>query len=462
MLRPVETIAARAEIYSVSRLNREARLILTMSFPLLWVEGEVSNLARAASGHLYFTLKDDGACIRCAMFKNHCMYLRFAPRDGAKVLVRARVGLYEPRGEFQLTIEHMEEAGFGAAQRAFELVKHKLAAEGLFDSGRKKTLPRFPRRVGIITSPIGAAIRDVVSTLRRRFPPLAVLIYPVPVQGQAAAQAIADSLALADRRKDCDVLILARGGGSLEDLWAFNTEIVVRAIAACRIPVVSGVGHEIDFTIADLTADQRAATPTAAAEMVSPDKSESLAWLSQIDYRLCQCMQRRCQVSSQALNWLTGRLDLQHPRQRLQRQSQRVDEVEQRLRAATRFRLNSCAEKLGGLSMRTQRASPRVQLAQAAARYQGLAHRAVGAIRRSMDTRRHRADSLARALQAISPLATLERGYAYVTRATDDVPLRHGNEVSLGEALNIRLARGRLSAEVTGRTEAEGDDKDAV
>jgi exodeoxyribonuclease VII large subunit len=449
MSSPRAPVPLQREIYSVSRLNREARLLLTVSFPLLWVEGEVSNLAAPASGHLYFTLKDDGACVRCAMFRSQNLYLRFQPRDGMQVLVRARVGLYEPRGEFQLTVEHMEESGFGALQRAFEALKQRLAGEGLFDASRKRPLPKFPRRLGIITSPFGAALRDVLSALRRRFPALPVLIYPVPVQGESAAIAIAEALTMANQRRDCDVLILSRGGGSLEDLWPFNTEAVAHAVAACVIPVVTGVGHEIDFTIADFAADQRAATPTAAAELVAPDRVEVLSRLGQVEQHLRQCLLRRCEAGVQALAWIGRRLNLQHPRQRLQRQSQGVDDLERRLRLAMRYRLKACMGQLSDLGARMQRRSPQVQLAQTAASHEQLAQRLGEAMRRSMDARKHRLDGLARALGAISPLATLNRGYALVTRAADNVLLRDALSVESGEVVNIQLARGQLSAEVT-------------
>jgi exodeoxyribonuclease VII large subunit len=454
---PLDPLPIQREIYSVSRLNREARLLLNISFPLLWVEGEVSNLAKPSSGHLYFTLKDDGAAVRCAMFKNHNLYLRFQPRDGMQVLVRARVGLYEPRGEFQLTIEHMEEAGFGALQRAFEILKRRLAAEGLFDPARKQAVPRYPYKVGIITSPVGAALTDILSVLRRRFPPLSVLIYPVPVQGEAAAAGIARALALASRRRDCDVLILARGGGSLEDLWAFNTEAVARAIAGCEIPVVSGVGHEIDFTIADFIADQRAPTPTAAAELVSPDQSDLLSWLDQVEGRLRRCLLRRCERCGQMLSWMRGRLHLQHPWQRLQRHSQRVDDLEQRLGLAMRYRLKACTEQLSGLDVRMQRCSPQVALTQTAARHERLAQRLIVAICRHMEARWARLDRLARILDTISPLATLDRGYALVTRVADSRLLRDSSVVTAGEALNIRLAKGGLRAKVSEHIELKSD-----
>ena len=258
---------AGRDIFSVSRLNREVRRLLEQGFARIWLEGELSNIARPSSGHLYFTLKDAGAQIRGAMFRNRSQSLRFNPDAGLQVLVRARVSLYEPRGDYQLIVEHMEEAGDGALRREFEELKNRLAEEGLFAAEAKQALPVLPECVGVITSPSGAAIRDVLSVLRRRFPAIPVLIYPVAVQGKAAAAGIAESIRRAATRGDCDVLILTRGGGSLEDLWPFNEEVVARAIFDCRLPVVSAIGHEIDFTISDIVADQRAPNPSAPAEL---------------------------------------------------------------------------------------------------------------------------------------------------------------------------------------------------
>src|SRR2546423_1366334 len=263
--------APAREVYSVTRVNREVRALLERGLGVLWVEGELSNLSQPASGHWYFSLKDRDAQLRCAMFRMQNSLVGFTPRAGTQVLVRGRISVYEARGEYQLIVEHLEEAGIGALKREFERLKAKLAAEGLFAPERKRSLPRFPQRIGVITSPSGAALRDILHVLARRFPPAAVLIYPAAVQGAAAAPALVAALESASARAECQVLILARGGGSLEDLWAFNDERVARAIRACRLPVVSGVGHEIDFTIADLAADARAPTPSGAAELVVPE-----------------------------------------------------------------------------------------------------------------------------------------------------------------------------------------------
>ena len=331
--------APERDIYSVSRLNLEARLLLEQGFPRIWLEGELSNVSRPSSGHLYFTLKDARAQIRAAMFRSRNQAIRFRPEEGLQVLVRGRVSLYEPRGDYQLIVDHMEEAGDGALRRAFEELKRKLDAEGLFDAARKQPLPALPARIGVITSPSGAAVRDVISVLRRRFPAIPVLIYPVPVQGKEAGGEIANAIRLASRRADCDVLILTRGGGSLEDLWPFNEEVVARAIHDCRIPLVSAVGHEIDFTIADFVADRRAATPSAAAELVTPDQLEWLARLTQLSARLENRLRHTLSDDQRRLAWLEQRLQQVHPGQYLRQQAQRLDELEQRARLLIEFKI---------------------------------------------------------------------------------------------------------------------------
>jgi len=394
------------EVYSVSRLNREARLLLETGLPALWVEGELSNVARPSSGHWYFTLKDADAQVRCAMFRSANARVRVVPRDGLQVLLRARVSLYEPRGDYQLIAEHLEEAGEGVLRRRFEELKARLAAEGLFDAAAKRPLPRLPRRIGVITSPTGAAIRDILHVLRRRFPAVPVILYPVPVQGAAAAGAIAAALRLAGERAEADVLIVARGGGSLEDLWAFNEEVVARAIRASRIPVVTGVGHEVDFTIADFAADVRAPTPSGAAELAVPDAAE---WRRQLDgaaARLATAAGRRLARAAERLAWLVGRLRRVHPRERLARRAQRLDELEARMRRALVQRLAASRARLLAAS---------------------------------------------RTLNAVSPLATLERGYSILVTA-DGRLVRAAREVAVGAPVVARTGHGTVHATVT-RTE---------
>ena len=485
---------ARAErdIYSVSRLNREVRVLLERGFGTLWVEAEISNFSRPSSGHWYFSLKDANAQVRCAMFRQRNMLCGFTVRDGQKVLVRARIGLYEPRGEFQLVVEHMEDAGLGALKRQFEELSARLKAEGLFAAERKRPLPALPRRIGIITSPSGAAVRDILHVLARRFPAVAVMIYPVAVQGAQAPAEIIAALALACRRAECDVLILARGGGSLEDLWAFNDERLARAIVASSIPVVSGVGHEIDFTIADFAADMRAPTPSAAAELVVPDAGEWLAALASLAARLARGARRRLGEQRERLRWLERRAALVSPAARCAQQTQRLDELEQRLQRAVSRGLESRSERLRWLQGRAgvaspaarvrrllaaladmeQRlyrclrhaqnrrvaqfreyqsrfwqASPLARVRDAAARHAALEARLQAAGLESVGRGRERLMPLVRTLQAVSPLATLARGYAIVKDERGRI-LRNADDAPAGTVIEARLAHGQLRAKV--------------
>ncbi|NOS75569.1 MAG: exodeoxyribonuclease VII large subunit, partial [Methyloglobulus sp.] len=325
-------------IYSVSQLNRETADVLSGHFLSIFVEGEISNLSIPSSGHCYFTLKDANAQVRCAMFRGQRKQ-SFKPENGKQVVVKAQVSLYEPRGDYQLIVEYMEEAGDGVLRRAFDALKLKLSEEGLFSAAHKKNLPILPKAIGVITSPSGAAIRDILTVLRRRFAAVPVIVYPVAVQGENAKFEIAKAIATANTLKQCDVLILARGGGSLEDLWAFNEEIVARAIYASQIPVISGVGHETDVTIADFVADLRAATPSAAAEHATPDQQQWLNKFNELDVRLQQYVQRQLRQHQQKIDWLNGRLNQQHPKQKLTRNQQRLDELDIRLKKAVQLRL---------------------------------------------------------------------------------------------------------------------------
>ncbi len=445
---PATDMPPSREIYSISRLNREARALLETGFPLLWVEGELSNLARPSSGHLYFTLKDSFAQARCAMFRMRNRYLIFRPENGQQVRVRVRVSLYENRGEFQLLVEHMEEAGDGALRRAFEVLKKRLETEGLFDEPHKKPLPALPRRIGVITSPTGAALRDILSVLRRRFPAIEVLVYPVPVQGEGAAQEIARMIRLASARAECDVLIVARGGGSLEDLWAFNEETVARALFASALPVVTGVGHEIDFTIADFVADHRAPTPSAAAELLSPDGREWLQHLEHLERRLSARCMGAIKQSHQQLIWLERRLQQQHPGQRLRNQMQRLDELEQRLKYAQRAQHRRVEARVVELSAHLRRHTPKSRIETLLTRLAGLQPRLRGAMHSRLERDHNRLASLTRELDAVSPLATLGRGYAIVSREPDGKILRDARGVQKGDRVQARLGRGRLTCRV--------------
>jgi exodeoxyribonuclease VII large subunit len=444
------TAAPGRNVYSVSRLNREVRLLLERGLGVVWVEGELSNFSQPASGHWYFSLKDRDAQLRCAMFRLKNTLVGFTPRSGTQVLVRGRISVYEARGEYQLLVEHLEEAGVGALRREFERLKNRLAAEGLFASARKRALPRFPRRVGVITSPSGAALRDILHILARRYPATAVVVYPSAVQGAAAAPALVAALESAAARAECDVLILARGGGSLEDLWAFNDERLARAIHACRLPVVSAVGHEIDFTIADFVADARAATPSAAAELVVPDRRDCLETLRRSAQRLGAGMRRELRAGEARTATLGRRLQLAHPGARLQQQLQRLDDLEQRLTAATRSGLQRDAMHLRHCQERLGRHGARQLLQHYQAAHGALHARLLRTLAARLALTRHRFDLAARALNSVSPLATLARGFAIVT-AEDGALLTDAGSVQRGDLIEARLASGTLTARVTGR-----------
>jgi exodeoxyribonuclease VII large subunit len=465
--------APSRDVYSVSRLNREVRMLLERGIGVLWVQGELSNFSQPASGHWYFSLKDREAQVRCAMFRTKNLLVGFTPRAGAQLLVRGRLSVYEPRGEYQLIVEHLEEAGVGALQREFERLKSRLSAEGLFAPTRKRPLPRFPRRIGVITSPSGAALHDILHILARRFRCAAVLIYPTAVQGAAAVPELVAALRSASARAECDVLILARGGGSLEDLWAFNDERVARAIHASAVPVVSAVGHEIDFTIADFVADARAPTPSAAAELVAPDGAACNARLERTALTLEGGIRRELRAGTARLAAIERRLGLVHPGVRLNQQMQRLDDLTLRLAGAVRVHMHRDAVRLAGERARLIARSPEQVLRERRAGFQRLHERLLHAspreligansvrmerldarLQRAVSEQRaraaHRLALSARALEAVSPLATLSRGFAIVTRA-DGTLLTDAALAGEGEEIEARLARGTIMARVTGR-----------
>jgi exodeoxyribonuclease VII large subunit len=436
------------DIFSVSRLNMEVRSALENSFPLLWVTGEISNLAMPRSGHLYFSLKDASAQVRCAMFRNRRSLLRFQPGDGAQVIVRARVTVYEPRGDLQLIVEHMEPAGEGLLRQQVEELARKLREEGLFDEERKKPIPTFPGKIGVVTSPSGAAIRDVLSVLKRRCPSIPVVIYPVPVQGKTAAGEIADMLKIADRRKECDLLILTRGGGSLEDLMAFNDEQLARTIAGLSIPVISAIGHEIDTSISDHVADRRAPTPSAAAELASPDSAALLHRVALLDTRLQRVHAQKLQRNMQRLDELGIRLQQQHPGLRLRHQAERITTLKSRLEQAGGNRIRILRATLETLATRLQAQAPARRVAENRSHLERLARRSETLIRQRLAESGARVTALARELHAISPLATLERGYS-ITLNDSQQAITDSSQVRKGEELEIRFARGSIQAEVT-------------
>jgi exodeoxyribonuclease VII large subunit len=397
---PRDSVALSSGVVTVSQLLRSVRDLLERRFPLMWVRGELSNLSRAPSGHCYFTLKDDGAQVDCVMFRSRFTAVDWELRNGAQVEVRALVSLYEPRGRFQLTVEAMRQAGLGPLYERFLRLKKKLGDEGLFDAAAKRPIPEHPQAIGIVTSLAAAALRDVLTTLARRNPAIPVVVYPVPVQGEGAAERIAAMLARANRRAECDVLLLVRGGGSLEDLWQFNEELVARAIRASAIPVVVGVGHETDFTIADFAADERAPTPTAAAELVSPARAELAARLADCGRRLAREMRRRLNYASQAVDACARRLV--HPAKRLRSHQQMVTQLSARLGYSFLHSLRGCEAKLARLQA---------------------------------------------ALGGLDPTAVLARGYS-ITYTGSGAVLRDASQVSEGERLRTTLARGEVLSEV--------------
>ncbi|MDH5325039.1 MAG: exodeoxyribonuclease VII large subunit [Gammaproteobacteria bacterium] len=433
------------QILTVSELTRTAKISLEKQFSHVWLEGEISNLANPSSGHWYFSLKDTRAQVRCAMFRTRNRLLRFAPKNGDHVVVLAKVSLYEARGEFQLLVEHMEASGEGALQLQFEQLKQRLSDEGLFAAEHKRLLPQLPTRIGIITSPHGAAVKDVLTVLKRRFAAIPVLIYPTSVQGSNAVAELVRAIRRAQSAQRCDVLILCRGGGSLEDLWCFNTEAVARAIFQCSIPVVTGVGHETDVTIADFVADVRAATPSAAAELVSPDKIEWLETLQALQQRLQREFKNKLLYRKQQLEWLRKRM--QHPARRLQTQAQRLDELEQRLLQSFSLLQQQNHTRLQHLSSRLELQSPLKRIPPLQWRLGAYGQRLHAVMAHILDEHRQQLGALGRALDAVSPLATLGRGYAIV-RSSNGTIVRNSETVKLGQSVKTQLHRGTLHCTV--------------
>ncbi len=485
------TVAKRPvkDIYAVSRLVREVRGVLEGSFPLLWVEGEMSNLAMPGSGHIYFTLKDEAAQVRCAMFKGRNRQLRFIPENGMQVLLRVRVTLYEGRGEFQLVVEHMEEAGSGALQRAYEALKHRLGEAGLFDAAHKKALPAMPTTIGVVSSPDGAAVHDILTVLKRRFPAVRVIVYPVAVQGIGSAAQLAEAIALADRRQECEVLIVGRGGGSLEDLWSFNEEVVAQAIFACELPIISAVGHEVDFTIADFVADVRAATPSAAAELAVPDAQQ---WLQQLqghcrrlsllmthylhneqrhlqhlqrslpqpkvvihqqmqrldrlEKQLHQAWQQGIRQYSQTLNYWSVRL--KHPQATIETQRYKINVLQNRLRRIIGQHQDQVTHHYRDLSQRLQFKSPLPVVKQRQLQFGQLQTRLHHAMAQSMLVKQVYFQQQIRTLSAVSPLNTLERGYSITTDNKTGGVVRRAESVKVGQSVQVQLQQGQLICKV--------------
>lgn len=435
------------DVLTPTQLNTLARDLLESAFPLVWVEAELGNVTRPASGHLYFTLKDARAQVKCAMFKPKSQWLKFVPREGLRVLGRGRLTLYEARGDYQLVMDHLEEAGEGALRRAFEELKAKLAAEGLFDAERKRGLPTHVQRLGVITSPSGAAVRDVLSVLARRFPLLEVDVLPVPVQGETSAAQITAMLKSAAASGRYDVLLLTRGGGSLEDLWAFNDEQLARTIVASPVPVVSAVGHETDFSLADFAADLRAPTPSVAAELLVPDRSDLTRHLDALQRRFAGLQQQALRQAMQRADRAVLRLQAMRPQARLQLLQRRQSEAHRRLESAWREQLERRRAVLRHAAAVLRATQPRRRLALLRERLQSLGPRPQAAIARELQRDALKLRGLARSLEAVSPLATVARGYSILTDMEGKL-VRSVSQVEAGDAVTARVGDGQLKLRV--------------
>lgn len=441
---PFQRLGLDREALSVSQLNNRARLLLEDVFAQVWVEGEISNLAKPASGHLYFTLKDSQAQVRCALFRQNAARVRQALRDGLAVRVRGKVSLFEGRGDYQLILDTVEPAGDGALRLAFEALKEKLSAEGLFASERKRALPAHPQRIGIVSSPTGAVIRDIISVFRRRAPQVALTLIPTAVQGREATAQIVRALQLADRA-GFDAIILARGGGSLEDLWCFNEEAVARAVADCVTPIVSAVGHETDVSISDFVADVRAPTPSAAAELLAPDSSDLQRRLASLSRRLALSLRTRLSREQLRLDGLARRL--RHPGERLRQQAQRLDDLDMRLRRAFAQQSTSRQERLARLDGRLHAQHPGRALALLRQRLDSLGERLPRAIELQLRQQRRQLENLAQTLHIVSPLATLGRGYSILLDERGQA-VRSAAQTRPGQRLKARLGEGELDVRV--------------
>ena len=435
------------QILTVTKLNRLARTVLEGEIGLVWLSAEISNFVAASSGHWYFTLKDNKAQVRAAMFKGSNRYVKQRPKEGDKVLVRASVGLYEPRGDYQLVIEHLEADGDGALKQAFEALKLKLQRDGLFDADAKRPVPQVINKIGVVTSSAGAALHDVLTVLKRRSPATEVIVYPTLVQGEQAPAQIIHALETAYHRDEVDVILLTRGGGSLEDLWCFNDEALAHCISASPVPVVSAVGHEVDVTIADFVADVRAPTPSAGAELLSRDQSERLAFVQQKATALNRAWQQQFRQQQHQLAVLQQRLKAVHPERRLQSQSQSLDRAALALSHAMESRIAGYATRLNNLLRRLDRQNPANRVVRLQDRCSQLDSALKKSVQRLLESKNRQLQGQGQLLNSVSPLQTLTRGYS-ITFA-DDKPILSSTEVSEGDEITTRLASGEIISKVT-------------
>ncbi len=443
----MELPESKRDVYTVSRFNAEVRQLLLDRFEPVWLEGEISNLSRPASDHIYFSLKDNDAQIRCAMFRGRNRTLDFEPENGMQVTVHARIELYEVRGDLQLIVNFMEIVGRGELQRRFEQLKQKLAREGLFETARKRTIPKIPRRIGVITSRDGAALHDILTTLDKRFPAIEIIVYPTPVQGDTAPASICRMLEIANARDETDVLILARGGGSIEDLRAFNEEQVARAVAASDLPTITGIGHEIDFTIADFVADDCAPTPTAAAQYASPDRHALAQTADHLYRRLKNRLMNRLETGRQALALQQSQLLRFHPTARIEQWMQKMDDAAERLRLHLREFLGATDRRLALIQAALAHCTPLRQVHACRARLIDAANALILFEQYTLEKQHHRLKQFETRLSVLSPLATLQRGYSITTDEHERI-VRSTGTLAIGQKIEVRVKDGRIKASV--------------
>ncbi|WP_448551677.1 exodeoxyribonuclease VII large subunit [Thalassotalea montiporae] len=440
----------KQHILQVSELTRKVRFMLESEINVVWLSGEISNFIAAGSGHWYLSLKDSQSQVKCAMFKGNNRYVRIKPKNGQQVLVKAKVSLYEPRGDFQLIIEQMEDAGEGLLRQQYEALKAKLDGEGLFDASNKQAIASHYNKVGVVTSPTGAAIKDIISVMARRSPSTELIIYPALVQGELAAADIVASIEVANQRNEVDVLIVGRGGGSLEDLWCFNDERVVRAISNSELPVISAVGHEIDTTLSDFAADIRTPTPSAAAELISGDQQEQLAKITQLTQRCQQAINQRLHLQSQRSAHLVQRLQQNDPQRQLQVASQQADELQQRLTKAMNQLLVNKSQRPTLLAQRLEHQSPERAISQYQLQLSQLDKRFKQSFKQGLSQQQQRFAALAEQLHLVSPLATIARGYSITRSETGDI-VKSVEKVNIGEEISVQLSDGKLKAKVSNK-----------
>ena len=440
--------AINREIYSVSSLNKQARQILEKKFNEVWIEGEVSNLAMPSSGHIYFKLKDQYSQISCAMFRQKNRSINFPLEDGRQVLVKGKVSLYEIRGDFQVIVDYIEESGEGVLRRRYEELKKKLKAEGLFDENIKKAFPKIPKKIGVITSPTGAAIKDVLSILNRRFPIAPVIIYPTSVQGKNSVTEIIEAIKIAESRKECDVIILTRGGGSIEDLWSFNEEDVARAIANLSIPIIVGVGHEVDSTIADFVADKRAPTPSGAAEIITPDAKALSALINNQSKRLIRIVNTTLNLTKNSFSNIIHRLKISYPGIQIKQFSQRIDDLENRSYIGISRKIEKSIIKIDKLIAGLRNLSPKKNIIRFRDRLAWISENLTRTIFESIENKNMRIKLVNQTLKAVNPLATLDRGYAIVSLGEEKTIISDSSQLSIGSKINLRLSKGEASAEI--------------